>query len=100
MRYPKTFIEQVKSTFPEWDEIHRSLDRGLPFVGDYLDEKRRLRLKPGDILTAFENDQQDSIYLEAKQAVAAAALYRQWCRLVRTRIRTAAASQPRSQERM
>ena len=36
MFYPKKFKERVKKVYPNWEELHRALDRGDPLVGDYL----------------------------------------------------------------
>lgn len=78
MFYPTEFKEKVKKAFPNWDELHRSLDEGDVFVGRYLDDNCTTSLSINTIMAATSlKELQDKARTELEKVE----LYNEWSRL-------------------
>lgn len=77
--YPPEFVAAVKAAYPGFDALHDALDRGLLFVGRYLDDSCGLRMSPEQIVKAFVNGREKWVLAAATRATLRDALYLTWC---------------------
>lgn len=79
--YPPPFIDKVKTEYPDREDLHRALDMGGSEVGTYLNSFVRVaesKLKPDDIIRAFEGRREKEIYEAARTALRRGKLYLEW----------------------
>lgn len=76
--YPEDFKAKVKKVFPDWVELHKALDSGSELVGRYLDDSRRLEMRPKDIIEAFKSGNHDQVLKAAERADEIDKLYVEW----------------------
>jgi ketopantoate reductase len=81
MEYTGKFIEEVKTEYPDWEELHDKLRRGDIRVGDYLAEKSDFRMKADEILKAFNEGRQEDIKMFAEQCVRRKKLHVEWWKI-------------------
>ena len=78
MFYPKKFIDEVKSTFPNWEELHRYLDTGDVRVSDCLSKSFSTEISATDVLFAKSlEDLQQRAHEELEKKY----LYHKWHKL-------------------
>jgi len=51
MNYPTPFKERVKKLWPNWTEIHRRMDNGMP-IGEYLRCDTNITISLNTVLNA------------------------------------------------
>lgn len=79
--YTPLFIDRVKTEYPGHEDLHRALDMGSSEVGTYLKLFVRVaesKLKPDDVIRAFEGRREKEIYEAARTALRREKLYLEW----------------------
>lgn len=76
MRYPDNFVAAVKAEYPDWDDLHRALDRGSQMVGRYLDDSQRTASSWEALILTATN--LAVLQEEARREQRRRALYHQW----------------------
>lgn len=80
MNYPQEFIDKCKSAYPDWPGLHKYLKDGSVIVGRMLDDGRRSRIKPEDVLAAKSLA---PIRTEALRILVKEEVYQDWLYLYR-----------------
>ena len=78
MKYPEKFVKKVKTVYPDWQEMHKALEREDPIVGDYLRDEAYFSMSPAEIVEAFEQGHEQDVLKEAKRANKSLKLYVEW----------------------
>ena len=67
MKYPAEFVEKVRSAFPENHPIHGVMAEGHG-IRRYLEGGAKMKMTPSEIVEAFDDGQQETVYRDAKRA--------------------------------
>lgn len=86
LKYPSEFIQRVKSEFSGNPTICSAVDSGLYVLGKYLAEEATKQMPPEDIITAFEQAQQEKILSNAKAVIRRKSLHIDWLRIMTRKI--------------
>lgn len=78
MHYPEEFKAKVKEVYPDWDQLHESLDKGSVIVGRMLDNSRSRNVPVSTILKAASLEE---LKKEAQSIKKKDELYRDWRKL-------------------
>lgn len=81
MEYPKEFIERVKEEYPDWGELHESLEQGTIFVGQYLKDKVGFEMSATQIVIAFNEGRQREVKEAAERCVRREKLRDEWAKI-------------------
>lgn len=80
MRYPKQFVERVKTAYPDFDKLHQALDAGSEWVGRYLDDSAPTGMP---LKTILEAKSLDSLQAQAQMMQEKVNLYSEWGQMYR-----------------
>jgi len=80
--YTDKMIEDAKTLFPEWKELHNAMDLGQSTASDLLYPKIGFYVDEDDIIKAFRNKKEHNILEIAKRSRAVRLLYQQMVSLV------------------
>lgn len=80
--YTDKMIEDAKKLFPDWTELHKSMELGQSSATDLLYPKIGFYVDEDDIIKAFRNKKENKILDLAKRSRSIRSLYQQMVCLV------------------
>ncbi len=81
MNYPNEFVDAVKTEFPDWPELHKSLDAGAENVGEYLDRMATRIVSPEHVIDLIVGGKIEELKAEFLKILRAKQLHTKWCEL-------------------
>jgi hypothetical protein len=79
--YPPDFVEAVKAAFPNWEEMHRRLERNSEIVGLYLCDSIK-EIPAEEIVSAIEQGKIKELAEKARTIATKRELYSRWQTIV------------------